>query len=164
MTRGIVEETLAKLGIPMEELGKPLVRKQIAAGAKAGEGKIQDRFEMYSFAHVQRTINDLPIFQSDVKVAVNNYGEIQRLSLEWPKFELNTEARLREREEVLRSAVQQILEQDPDSELTINSNLAYAKVGGEDEFKPVAVIMVNSAPTPYQLLVELSELASGGDK
>ncbi|MEJ2125846.1 MAG: hypothetical protein P8Y47_13900 [Alphaproteobacteria bacterium] len=72
-------ETLSQLGLPLDELAKPLVRPQIAAGGKVGSEKPTEQHDMYSLVFVQRQINGLPVYQSDARLAINNYGEVQRM-------------------------------------------------------------------------------------
>jgi hypothetical protein len=160
----IARSIAEKLGFSREEMNEPVVRTQMAGGAKAGSLKVTDNFEMYSLVFIQRQINKLPVYQSDIRLAVNNQGEVQRLGIEWPRFELDPAASLRNREDVLKQAAREIALQDPDADLQINATLAYAQQGEEGEYIPVAVIAVNSLPTPYQMLVELTDLAGSPDK
>lgn len=157
-------ETLSRLGIPLDELAKPLVRPQIAAGGKVGTEKPTEQYDMYSLVFVQRQINGLPVYQSDARVAINNYGEVQRMGIEWPKFSFDREARLRPREKVLYELADDILQQSPTPRVSANANLAYAKIGDDGTYVPTVVVAVSDETSPYQLVVRLTELANSPDK
>jgi len=156
----IVSKLLTQLKIPDSELNRPIVRSQIAAGAKVGSKQPQDKFEMYQIAYIPRQINGLNILQSDIKVAINHQGQVQRASIDWPEFKLDDQLQLIDRKSVLQNAAQEIMLQNPDSDLIIKSKLAYAKVNDDSFHQPVAVLSVNSLPTPYQLIIKLTESTS----
>jgi hypothetical protein len=156
----IVSKLLTQLKIPYSELNRPIVRSQIAAGAKVGSEQPQDKFEMYQIAYIPRQINGLNILQSDIKVAINHQGQVQRASIDWPEFKLDDHIQLINRKSVLQNAAQEIMLQNPDSDLIIKSKLAYAKVNDDRFHQPVAVLSINSLPTPYQLIIKLTENTS----
>jgi hemin uptake protein HemP len=153
----IVSKLLTEFQIPKIELNRPIIRSQIAAGAKVGSKQLQDKFEMYQIAYIQRRINGLSILQSDIKVAINHQGQVQRLSIDWPEFKLDEQIKLKSRRSVLQSAAKEIMLQDPDSDLVIKSKLAYAKINDDNFHQPVAVLSINSLPTPYQLIIKLTD-------
>lgn len=158
-TQSLAKELLTQLGLPAEELQTPLVRTQIAAGGKPGDKAVTERNEQYRLVIAQRQINRLPVFGANAKLAFNNRGELQRLGLEWPAFKLNTEKKLRTRAQVIEDAVARIIDQDADTSLTLKASLAYAPDGDTGYFQPVAVLNVNSLPTPYQLQIPLTASA-----
>ncbi len=159
----IASNSLRKLGLPYNEMQKPIVRTQMAGGAKAGANELQDLYEMYRLVYIQRQINGLPVYGDNIKMAVSNEGHIQRLGINWSKFSINQQTELRSREEVLLQAAEEIMVQDPDSTLEIKAQLAYASPSRRNDFKPVVLLSVNSLPTPYQLVVELTNLADEHD-
>lgn len=152
-----------KLGFPQENLKDLQVRTQMAGGAKAGAKDMQDIYEMYRLILVQRQINGLPVYGNNLKMAISNKGRIQRLGINWSKFDIDPEAKLRSRKEVISQAVKEIMSQDPDSSMKVDARLAYANKLSK-HFKPIVVISVDSLPTPYQILVPLSGLADEHDK
>lgn len=159
----IALNSFEKLGFSLEEMKDPLMRMQMAGGAKAGAKEIEDLHEMYRLVYVQRQINGLPIYGNNIRMALSNEGQVQRLGVKWSTFKLDNDARLRSRKDIIQHAVKEIMTQDPDSSMKIVSALAYAKTDKGNNFKPVAVVSVNSLPTPYQLLIPLTDLADKHD-
>jgi hypothetical protein len=159
----LAKTLFSQLGLPAEEMQAPLVRTQMLGGAKVGEKALSEKHEQYRLVIVQRQINRLPVFGANAKVAFNHRGDVQRLGLEWPAFKLDPAKKLRPRSEVIEDALGKIMNQDPDSTLKITAKLAYAAEGDNGYFEPVAVLQVNSLPSPYQVLVPLSELADTQD-
>ena len=160
----IALKSLSQLGFPMDEMEKSLVKTQMAGGAKAGARELQDIYEMYRLVYIQRQINDLPVYGNNINVAVSNEGDIQRMGINWSTFNINQESKLRSREEVISEAANEIMIQDPDSAIEIKAQLAYASPSERNSFKPVAILFVNSLPSPYEVLVELTNLADTHDK
>ncbi|HHL19020.1 MAG TPA: hypothetical protein ENJ33_04730 [Thiothrix sp.] len=159
----IALNSFERLGFSLKEMKEPLVRTQMAGGAKAGAKEIEDLHEMYRLVYVQRQINGLPIYGNNIRIALSNEGQVQRLGINWASFKMDNDARLRSRKDIIQHAVKEIMTQDPDSSMKIVSALAYAKTDKGSNFKPVAVVSVNSLPTPYQLLIPLTDLANKHD-
>ena len=155
---------LNDLGFDSREMAKPFITKQMAAGAKAGEDKPSKTMEVYRYVIVPRSLNGLPVSQSDVRVAINNYGEVQRISAEWPQLTLREGQRLRDREEVINDLLLEVSEQDPTEAIHFIGNIQYAQQIDGDQIGPVLVLNVNDYPTPYQVAVPLAEQATGDER
>lgn len=160
---GLALEALINLGFPAEEIRNSIVRTQMAGGAKAGEKTMTELNAMYRLIFVNREINELPVYGDGARVAVSPEGQIQRLGVNWSEFHIPAELKMRSRRSVIKQAMDEIMTQDPDSEMKVEAHLAYAEVN-EGSFKPVAVLSVHSKPTPYQVVVDLSTLADEHDK
>jgi hypothetical protein len=154
------EEALRSLDLPSDEQDKPETTTQIAGGAPVGAKEIQDRYEMYQVVTVRRKINQLPVYGSQARVAVNNGGEVQRAMVKWPAFRLGAGLVLRKRPAVVDEAVQQILRQSPRPDLKMQAYLAYAPRDDDDSivrYVPAVILSVYALPTPYQLVLDVAE-------
>lgn len=153
-----VELSLEKLEFPTEELGKPQLDIQVAAGAPVGSKTIKDKFEMYRIVTFNRRIGELPVYGSKVRYAITNEAEVQRAQLKWPDFRLQPKLSLMERKRVIKQIVRKIMAQEPEQELKVKATLAYSQSTTDDEefwFVPSVIVSVYSPPTPYQLVVPL---------
>ena len=155
---------LNELGFDSREMAKPFVTKQMASGGKAGEEKPSSVMEMYRYVIIPRSLNGIPVSQSDVKVAINNYGEVQRISADWPQLTLREGQRLRDREAVINDVLLEVSEQDPTQAIHFIGNIQYAQQIDGDQISPLIVFNVNDYPTPYQVAVPLAEQATGDEK
>jgi hypothetical protein len=154
------QEALRSLEVPSDELEKPDVATQMAGGAPVGAREIQDRYEMYQIVTVKRRINQLPVYGSEARVAVNSGGEIQRALVKWPAFRLSPGLSLRQRSSVVEEAVRQILRQSPRADLKITAYLAYAPRDDDDRmvrYVPAVIVSVYAPPTPYQVVIDVAE-------
>ena len=152
----LVMTVVRDLGIPPDEISEPAVETQVAAGAPIGEKEIKDRFEMYRVVAFKRTIASWPVHDSKLIAAVTNDGRIQRLQAKWPTFRQEPDLKLLSREEVIDRAIRDILEAEPEKDIRIETHLAYAPFGRDDEevtYAPSVIIAVYSGSTPYQLVV-----------
>lgn len=155
---------LKQMDFPTEEIADIRIATQVAAGAAAGDRKTKDEFPMYRFVTATRKIKDLPVYDSKVYAAVGAQSEIQRLQIIWPTFQLTRNLKLRSRDDVVREAVAQILEQDPRPDIKINAKLAYAPAAHDDEevrYVPAVIASVYSGPTPYQLVIPVADTGMG---
>lgn len=158
----LVVDAVRKLGISPREFGKSRVDTQVGGGAPVGETAIKDRYEMYRIVSIPRMIGELPVYGSMVRGAVSNRGQIQRFMVEWPTFRMPRSLALVSREEVARQVVKEIREQDPYVDVSVRSELVYAKFSQDDEnppFVPAVVVSVMSKPTPYQVVVPVAKVA-----
>lgn len=154
------QEALRSLEVPADELDKPEVATQMAGGAPVGAKEIQDRYEMYQLVTVKRRVNQLPVYGSEARVAVNAGGEIQRALVKWPAFRLSPGLTLRQRSSVVEEAVRQILLQSPHADLKITAYLAYAPRDDDDRmvrYVPAVIVSVYAPPTPYQFVIDVAE-------
>lgn len=157
-------KSLAGLGFSTSEMAKPFVTKQMAAGAQAGAEKPTDVMEMYRYIVVPRALNGFKVSQSGVKLAINNYGDIQRLSADWPQLNLPEGLQLRDREAVIEHALSEIADQHPSPAIILQSEVQYALSTDGEELAPFMVLNVQDYPSPYQLAIPLAELATGDEK
>lgn len=157
-------KSLAGLGFSTTEMAKPFVTKQMAAGGEAGAEKPSDVMEMYRYVVVPRALNGIPVSQSGVKLAINNYGDIQRLSADWPQLNLPEGLKLRDREAVMEEALGEIVDQHPSTAISLQSTVQYALSTDGEELAPFIVLNVKDYPSPYQLAIPLAELATGDEK
>ena len=157
-------KSLAGLGFSTSEMAKPFVTKQMAAGTDAGNEKPSEVMEMYRYIVVPRALNGIPVSQSGVKLAINNYGDIQRLSADWPQLNLPEGLQLRDREAVIENALSEIVDQHPSAALSLQSTVQYALSTDGEELAPFVVLNVKDYPSPYQVAIPLAELATGDEK
>lgn len=155
---------LRNLGFESREMAKPFITKQMGSSGKAGEEKPSSVMEMYRYVIVPRSLNGIPVSQSDVKIAINNYGEVQRISAEWPQLTLREGQRLRDHDSVINDVLLEVSEQDPSQAIHFIGKIQYAQQIDGDQISPMLVFNVNDYPTPYQVAVPLAEQATGDEK
>ena len=161
----LVLGAVQSLDLPKEEIGELKIRTQVGGGGRVGAQRMERQFEMYRLAILDRKINGLPVIGSKLLAAVSNEGQIQRLHAAWPQFRLVDRLRLRERNEVVEQAVNEILDQEPGADTEIRATLGYAPQTGEKgvTYVPAVVLSVLSLPTPYQVVVPVAEADLGDD-
>jgi hypothetical protein len=155
----VARQVVGHLGIPEEEMSKPNITTQMAAGAKAGARQVQDRFEMARIVTLSRQIGKLPVYNSRVTAAVSNQGELERFQAVWPAFRLKRDVRILERRAVVDAITDRIVAQEPDGDVKIQAYLAYAPTSPDDEditYVPALIVSVYAKPTPYQLVVPVA--------
>lgn len=79
---------LESIGVPVKELGRSEVRELIAAGRDSKNKLKPSRLRAELHVRVGRKIGNLPVFDSEAKVAVSSKAQAARLHLSWPDFVL----------------------------------------------------------------------------
>lgn len=148
-------KTLDLLGIKFDQLSRFNINLQQGVGGKPGSRRATERFDMYRLVSAARVINEIPVYDSGFKMAINHEGLVQRAGLNWRTFKMSPERTLRSKRAVINEAVEQIVDQRAHVKSKISSTLAYAALD-EELYKPVMVISVEARPTPFQLLVPLT--------
>jgi hypothetical protein len=160
----VVGNLTEKLGLPKEEMSQMRVDTQMAGGAPVGSKVIKDLFEMYRVVTISRSVNQLPVYGSQIRAAVSNEGMVQRAQMVWPAFGLSPDLTLRKRPDVVKQTVDEILVQDPMADIHMKAVLGYAlrSQGDEDlRYVPAVIVSVYSSPTPYQLVIPVAENQRG---
>jgi hypothetical protein len=83
-------------------------------------------------------VNGYPVYGSLLRVAVSNEAEYARLLVRWPQFVLSPGLSLRQRQEVVDLAADEVWEADFGAELEMTIELAYVRYG--PEYLPTAVL------------------------
>ncbi|MDH5575883.1 MAG: hypothetical protein OEY80_10400 [Nitrospirota bacterium] len=160
----VVANLTQKLGLPKEEMSQTRVDTQMAGGAPVGSKMIKDLFEMYRVVTISRSVNQLPVYGSQIRAAVSNEGMVQRAQMVWPAFGLSPDLTLRKRPDVVKQTVEEIMAQDPMADIYMKAVLAYAlRSQGDEDFRyvPAVIVSVYSSPTPYQLVIPVAENQKG---
>jgi hypothetical protein len=137
-------EYLSKLGVPEQELAKqPEARVMIAAGRdRENRGEAAKR---RAEIHVRypRQVSDIPVFDSDAKLAIDARGNVARMHLVWPAFKLADGLSMSDqysREAMIRNVKQQLTPEGGCYNLSrLHTYVAYAETSqvnfgeGDDE-------------------------------
>ena len=137
---------LTTIGLPRDEMRIVIVSTVIGQGGSTRE-KIHDEKTMREqMVYINRQINNLPVYASEVKGAVSNSDEIARLLIKWPDFLMADVKKLRTRNDVTRDIVQQIENQTKGMPVSVNMNLAYTPLSYEGRIRFVPGIVVTVRP------------------
>jgi hypothetical protein len=137
LAQGLVMQAFAELGLPASELGPVDVDTMMGQAIDVVSGASMPSFERERLVTVGRVINGLPVLESQTRASVSNGGEIARLQVIWPRFELAAGLTLRPRAEVVDEIADRIFRSRSGNPVDLRLGLAYAQFG--DEFLPVAV-------------------------
>jgi hypothetical protein len=156
-------KALSRLGVPAEEFDKPKIATQIAAGGSTEAQKPERIDEVYRLFVAKRSINSLPVFGSNVMVAITARGEVQRLKTQWPAFRMEGGDMLLGREEVLARAADTLADQGLSEKTELSAQIGYAPIADipGSAYIPVALVSANDGPTPVLVSVPL---VAPGDK
>jgi hypothetical protein len=124
------------LGIPTSEHSQ--LRVDTVMGRHYGPGGAQPVFERERLTTLYREVNGYPVYGSLLRVAVSNEAEYARLLVRWPQFVLSPGLSLRQRQEVVDLAADEVWEADFGAELEMMIELAYVRYG--PEYLPTAVL------------------------
>jgi hypothetical protein len=102
---------------------------------------------------IRRTINGLAVYESMVRAAVSNDGEIARLLVKWPRFQFPEDLSLRTRQEVADDIVDHLMTVESGTPVDLVIYLAYMPAG--PDFLPVAVAQYDDGTSGAILLTPL---------
>lgn len=155
----VAREVIRKLDIPQDEFGPITVDRVIGMGAVPKAKKLSDKFVKESFITVKRALNDIPIFNSEVRLAISNNGELARLLVRWPHFEMRKELRLKDRKHIIKEVVARIEELEEGRPIELTMQLAY--ISNEDDeqttYVPGTVITVKDEESCVLFTVNIAE-------
>jgi hypothetical protein len=156
---------LTALGLPRDQFRDLKVATQMAGGGPAGSRQMEVRSAIYRLVTVNRRLGELPVLVSGARVAVNPYGQIHRLRMNWPPLSLGKRKRVVETATVLDRAVQVLLDQDVSASAEVRGRLSYVPRDDRDTtaIVPAVHYTVLDPPTPFMFSVPVAEAAEGDD-
>jgi hypothetical protein len=87
---------------------------------------------------IHRKVHGLPVFESMIRGAVSNRGEIAGLLVQWPRFHLKPGLRLRSRQQVVDEIASHLMQVEGGAAVELWIYLAYSRLGSD--YVPVAVV------------------------
>lgn len=82
----MIVEAVKTIGVPEDELKGPGVSTVLSQGGSVQEKTRDEAFAREQLVYIERNVNNLPVFASEIKGAISNSGEISRLLVKWPDF------------------------------------------------------------------------------
>jgi hypothetical protein len=141
----IVTQMLGILGVPASE-GTPLdidtVNGQQYSRATGSALPVYQRERLVT---IDRMINGYPVYDSTVRAAVSNTGQIARLLVRWPRFIMPTGQQLRSRANVVSELAQRIFDAQQGAPVELTIGLYYVRFGAV--YRPAAVMFFSEAAT-----------------
>ncbi|MCP3980932.1 MAG: hypothetical protein GY716_16640 [bacterium] len=116
-----------------------------------------EQLELERWLTIDRFVNGLPVFGSQVRGAVSNNGEIARLSARWPRFELESGLVLRSRQSVLDEVADHMWDAELGAAIEVEAQLVYTRAG--DKFIPAALVSFSDPLSGEDLVVPLADVA-----
>lgn len=160
-----VKDAFLKLGFPSEEICDSEVSTQVVAGSPT-QGEVPLRhYGMYRLVTFWRCPAEggLQVEGSEVRAAVSNHAQIQRLRIVWPALVVPPSLAFKEWDQIVEQAVEEIMAREPENGIEIRARYAYVQEALEDpkrdspHFVPSVILTVLSPPTPYQIAITVAE-------
>ncbi|GJQ45258.1 MAG: hypothetical protein DWB56_16520 [Candidatus Jettenia sp.] len=143
----MIVEAVKTIGVPEDELKGPGVSTVLSQGGSVQEKTRDEAFAREQLVYIERNVNNLPVFASEIKGAISNSGEISRLLVKWPDFFLADVQKLRPQDQVINDIVTQIQDaMQGRPVLSVNMKLAYTPLRTEGRIKFVPGIVVAVTP------------------
>lgn len=143
----MIVEAVKTIGVPEDELKGSNVSTVLGQGGSIQEKTKDEAFAREQLVYIERNVNNLPVFASEIKGAVSNSGEISRLLVKWPDFFLADVQKLRPQDQVISDIVTQIQDAVQGRPVfSVNMKLAYTPLRTEGKIKFVPGIVVAVIP------------------
>jgi len=149
-----LEGLLRNLKFPFIEKAESDVKVQVTSVSDES-GREAERFPVYAFYVMKRSVESIPVEGSTVRAAVNLKGEIQRLKVAWPHFSLRKGVKILSREEVVDLALSEVLKKDPTDSIQMASRVIYTPTEKGD-YLPAVQVDVTDGETPYRFTVAVA--------
>lgn len=142
----MVVEAVKTIGVPEDELKGLKVATVLGRGGST-QGKTKgEALAREQLVYIERKVNNLTVFASEIKGAVSNSGEISRLLVKWPDFILTDVRQLRPQDQVIKDIVSQIQNSVQGQPVSVNMKLAYTPLRTEGKIRFVPGIVVAVMP------------------
>jgi hypothetical protein len=140
----LVNKVLSDLDIETNEIQSIQIDEVMGIGTTPQSKEPTDLFVKELLVTVQRGQNDINIFNSLTRLAINNDGKISRLLVRWPNFNLKEGLTLKDREWIIKEIISQIEKQEKGNPVALEMILAYTLTEAEEEtyYVPALVVTV----------------------
>ncbi|KKO20110.1 MAG: hypothetical protein DCC43_05650 [Candidatus Brocadia sp.] len=143
----MIVEAVKIIGVPEDELKGPHVATVLGQGGSIQEKARDAAFAREQLVYIERTVNNLPVFASEIKGSVSNSGEIARLLVKWPDFLMADVQKIKPRDQVISTILSQIREALQGQPIfSVNMKLAYTPLQTEGKIRYVPGIVVSVIP------------------
>ncbi|OQY99003.1 MAG: hypothetical protein B6D35_10425 [Candidatus Brocadia sp. UTAMX2] len=143
----MIVEAVKIIGVPEDELKGPHVATVLGQGGSIQEKARDAAFAREQLVYIERTVNNLPVFASEIKGSVSNSGEISRLLVKWPDFLMADVQKIKPRDQVISTILNQIREALQGQPIfSVNLKLAYTPLQTEGKIRYVPGIVVSVIP------------------
>jgi len=155
-SRALVLGVAAQLGIPSSELASN-VRVDTVAGYGFPSDSPSSTPSTTTLAErmvtIERKVHGHQVVESVVRASVSNTGQVARLLVRWPRFQLRTGLVLRSRQEVVDEIVAHLDAVENGHSIGMYIQLAYGRAG--TDYLPVAVVQYSDSESGEMLMVPL---------
>ena len=91
---------------------------------------------------MQRGLNNIPVFDSMARLAISNEGEVARLLVLWPHFNLAKDLELKDRKHIIEEITAQIEKLEEGRPIALTMQLAYISTEDDEQTRYVPGIVV----------------------
>jgi hypothetical protein len=135
---GAVLNVVDALGLPQAEVGSTHVATVMGQLYEQATQTELPPYQRERLVDIHRAINGYPVFESRVRAAISNIGQVARLQVQWPRFVMPSAQALRSRAGVVDEIAQLLWASHGGEPVDLAIQLAYARAG--NIFRPVAVV------------------------
>lgn len=128
--RTIAANGLKSIGVPASEMGRLRVDTIMGQHFNVADPTKQSQpFERDRLVTVERRGYGYPVFEEYARLAISNKGEIARLFIIWPKFQLKPNLMPVQREPVIDEVADYLFKTRRGRQLELDAELAYVSAG-----------------------------------
>lgn len=138
----IAKETIGNLGIPTDEFNSIKVDTVMGTGATPEAKEPSEGFARELLITMQRGLNNIPVFDSMARLAISNEGEVARLLVLWPHFNLAEDLELKDHKHIIEEITAQIEKLEEGRPIALTMQLAYISTEDDEQTRYVPGIVV----------------------
>jgi len=138
----IAQETIENLGIPTDEFNFIKVDTVMGTGSTPEAKEPSEEFARELLITMQRGLNNIPVFDSMARLAISNEGEVARLLVLWPHFNLAEDLELKDHKHIIEEITAQIEKLEEGKPIALTMQLAYISTEDDEQTRYVPGIVV----------------------
>ncbi len=147
------------LGIPAAErlmAEVATVKGRLVAGGGAPEDS-----ELERLVTMHRTIGGVPVYDSLMRMSVNNLGQTCRMLVRWPQFVMPAGLMMRTRADVVDDVAAQVMDLEEGAPVDMDLTVAYGRFGYD--YVPVVIAAFDDTQSGQVLMVPLVDMPPDRD-
>lgn len=159
VAEGMLYTAADALGIPATE--RLMAEVATVKGRLVSNGGVPEDSELERLVTMHRTIGGVPVYDSMMRMSVNNLGQTCRMLVRWPQFVMPAGLTLRTRMDVVDDIAAQVMDLQDGIPVDLDLTVAYGRFGYD--YVPVAVAAFDDTQSGAVLMVPLVDMPPDRD-
>ncbi len=158
----IAASGLTVIGVPTLEMGRFRVDTIMGQHVDVADPKKRSQpFERERMVTVERRFNGYPVFEEYARLIISKNGEIARLFIVWPKFQLKPNLKPAQRESLIDKMAVYLVETRHGKKVELEAELAYVRAGSFH--LPAVILSVMDDLIAEDIVVPLADVPEDRD-